>query len=107
MTRNSSTLSKTAESLPPSTTIGTIFLRSSPRTAEWHRASRARIQLMLPRRVLISPLWAMKRYGCASGHDGNVLVEKRWWTRASADSTSGSVTSGNMPSIWSAESMPL
>ncbi len=107
MTRNSSTLSKTAESQPPSITIGTIFLRSSPSSAERHSASRACIQLMLPRSVLISPLWAMKRYGCASGHDGKVLVEKRWCTRASAESTSGSTTSGNMPSIWSAESMPL
>ena len=44
---------------------------------------------MLPRSVLISPLWATKRYGCASGHDGNVLVEKRWCTSASADSTVG------------------
>ena len=40
-------------------------------------ASRARIQFWLPCTVLISPLWAMKRYGWASGHDGNVLVEKR------------------------------
>ena len=56
ITRNSSTLSKTAESLPPSTTIGTIFLRSSPSSAEWQSGSRARIQLILPRRVLISPL---------------------------------------------------
>ena len=37
---------------------------------------------MLPRSVLISPLWATTRYGCASGHDGNVLVLKRWWTSA-------------------------
>src|SRR2546428_372478 len=34
ITRNSSTLSKMAESLPPSMTMGTIFLRSSPRSAE-------------------------------------------------------------------------
>ena len=30
-------------------------------------ASRVRIQLRLPCTVLISPLWAMKRYGWASG----------------------------------------
>ena len=40
---------------------------------------------MLPRSVLISPLCATKRYGCASGHDGNVLVLNRWCTSASAD----------------------
>lgn len=42
-------------------------------------ASRARIQLMLPRRVLISPLCPSERNGCASGHLGIVLVEKRRW----------------------------
>ena len=47
-------------------------------------ASRARIQFSLPITVLISPLWAMKRYGWASGHDGKVFVEKRLCTRASA-----------------------
>ena len=46
--------------------------------------SRARIQLTLPRSVLISPLWAMSRYGCASSQLGNVLVEKRECTSASA-----------------------
>ena len=86
--------------------MGRIFFRSG-KSSDSHRASRARIQLMLPRSVLISPLCAMYRYGWASGHEGNVLVEKRWWTRASADSTAGSVTSGYMVSIWSAESMPL
>ena len=40
-------------------------------------ASRARIQFWLPCTVLISPLWATNRYGWASGHDGNVLVENR------------------------------
>ncbi|MNU04641.1 hypothetical protein D3C72_2491380 [compost metagenome] len=44
---------------------------------------RARIQLRLPLTVLISPLWAMVRKGCAKGHEGNVLVEKREWTMAS------------------------
>ena len=53
------------------------------------RPSRARIQLMLPRSVLISPLCAMKRYGCASGQDGNVFVLKRWCTSASAESHVG------------------
>ncbi len=46
--------------------------------------SRARIQLRLPRTVLISPLWAISRNGWASGHEGNVLVEKRLCTSASS-----------------------
>ena len=46
---------------------------------------RARIQLTLPRSVLISPLWQTSRNGCARSHVGNVLVEKRWCTIASAD----------------------
>ncbi len=45
-------------------------------------AWRAAIQLTLPRSVLISPLWATMRYGCASFHDGKVLVEKRADARA-------------------------
>ena len=48
-------------------------------------ASRARIQLRLPRTVLISPLCATYRYGWASGHDGNVLVENLECTSASVD----------------------
>src|SRR5438477_7889524 len=44
---------------------------------------RSRIQLMLPRRVLISPLCATYRYGWASGHDGKVFVLNRWWTSGS------------------------
>ena len=47
-------------------------------------ASRARIRLRLPRTVLISPLCAMYRNGCASGHAGNVLVENRECTMATA-----------------------
>ena len=58
MTRNSSTLSKVAVSLPPSRMIGRIFSRSSPSTSDCSSASRAFIQLMLPRSVLISPLCA-------------------------------------------------
>src|SRR4051812_50042119 len=46
--------------------------------------SRARIQLRLPLTVLISPLWAIIRNGCASGHDGKVFVENRECTIASS-----------------------
>ncbi len=49
-------------------------------------ASRARMRLRLPRTVLISPLCATNRNGCASGHDGNVLVENRLCTSAMRDS---------------------
>ena len=59
MTRNSSTLSNVAVSLPPSRMTGRIFFRSSPSTSDWSSPSRARIQLMLPVSVLISPLCAM------------------------------------------------
>jgi hypothetical protein len=45
--------------------IGRIFLMSSPNSGDGELALRACIQLMLPRSVLISPLWAMKRYGWA------------------------------------------
>ena len=57
-------------------------------------ASRAFIQLMLPRSVLISPLWASVRNGWANGHEGMVLVEKRLCTKARADSNESSPRSG-------------
>jgi hypothetical protein len=59
MTRNSSTLSKVAESERASRVTGRTLARSAPSRSDWQRASRARIQLMFPRSVLISPLWAM------------------------------------------------
>ena len=77
ITRNSSTLSNVAVSLPPSRIIGRIFARSAASSGDWSSPSRARIQLMFPRSVLISPLCAMYRYGWASGHDGKVLVLNR------------------------------
>ena len=64
--------------------IGNARSRLSPQTSERNIPSRARIQLRLPITVLISPLWAIRRYGWASGHDGKVLVEKRECTRARA-----------------------
>ena len=56
---------------------------SSPNSGEASCSSRARIQLRLPRSVLISPLWASIRYGWASSQLGKVFVEKREWTSAS------------------------
>jgi hypothetical protein len=73
---------------------GRILARSSPKRAEAKRLSRACIQLMLPRRVLISPLWQTYRYGCARAQFGNVFVLKREWTMARADSTRLSTMSG-------------
>ncbi len=55
----SSTLSNMAESLPASSMMGRILRMSSPNSSEANMLSRACIQLMLPRSVLISPLWAM------------------------------------------------
>ncbi|CFW31542.1 Uncharacterised protein [Bordetella pertussis] len=73
--------------------MGYSFFRSSPSTADCIMPSRARSQLKLPLTVLISPLWAIMRYGWASGQAGNVLVEKRWCTSASADTVRGSARS--------------
>ena len=93
-TSSSSTLSKVAESLPPGRTIGRTFWRSSPKSSDASWDSRARIQLMLPRSVLISPLWAIIRYGWASSQLGNVFVENRECTSASAVFVRGSCRSG-------------
>ena len=43
------------------------------------------IQFLLPRRVLISPLCAVQRFGCALAHEGKVLVEKRECTTQTCD----------------------
>ena len=48
------------------------------------RGARAIIQLRLPCTVLISPLWARKRNGCAIAQVGSVLVLYRWWNNAIA-----------------------
>ena len=73
---SSSTLSKVAESEPPGRTTGRIFSRSSPKSSEASCDSRARIQLTLPISVLISPLWAIIRYGWASSQLGKVFVRE-------------------------------
>ncbi len=93
--RNSTTLSRMPESELPSWMMGFIFwISSSVKSDEEMMASRDLIQLMLPRSVLISPLWARVRNGWASGQVGSTLVEKRLWMRASADSNDSSVRSG-------------
>ena len=81
---SSSTWSKDAESEASGVQIGESRLRSPGILALASMASRACIRLRLPRTVLISPLCATKRNGCANGQDGNVLVEKRLCTIAIA-----------------------
>jgi hypothetical protein len=56
--KSSRALSKEAESLWPGWMMGESFFMSSPKRRDSSRLSRARIQLMLPLSVLISPLWA-------------------------------------------------
>ena len=87
-------MSNMAESEPSVSTTVRTFLRSSPKSFDAIWLWRACIQLMLPRRVLISPLWEMNRYGWARDQLGKVLVEKRECTMAMADAISGSDRSG-------------
>ncbi|GAA1801687.1 hypothetical protein GCM10009713_09180 [Brevibacterium celere] len=99
-TMSSRTALKDAESEAPGGTIGKrrSRLESVSGTGEASRsearcASRARIQLRLPRTVLISPLWAIVPNGWASCHDGNVFVENREWTSAMREVTRSSLSS--------------
>jgi hypothetical protein len=48
---------------------------SSPQSGEASMGCRIVMALRLPQRVLISPLCASSRNGCASGQLGSVLVE--------------------------------
>ncbi len=73
---------------------GMTFLMSLPNSADLKFACAAFIQLTLPRSVLISPLCAMKRFGCARSQLGNVFVEKRECTSASAVTMLSSRRSG-------------
>ncbi len=105
---SSRTSSKEAESEASGVQTGKI--RSScacPKREEASWDSRAFIQLRLPLTVLISPLWATKRYGWASGQLGKVLVEKREWTSATAEPKRRSERSGKNGSSCPVVSMPL
>ena len=73
MTRNSKTLSSEAESLMPGCTMGESSL-ISPSASHASTDSRACIQPRLPRMVLISPLCASRRKGCARLQVGKVFV---------------------------------
>jgi len=84
-TSSSSTASKAPLSLWPAGTMGSSCSSSpgdSRSSAHPIAPSRARIQLALPLRVLISPLCPSIRMGCARCHAGNVLVLKRLCTSA-------------------------
>ena len=74
-TITSNTASSAAESDAPSGITGLMSSECSPKAMEAMRISWLRIQLALPRMVLISPLCASMRNGWASHHWGKVLVE--------------------------------
>ena len=74
-TRASQTASSAALSELPGWMIGLTSSLCSPNAGATIRVSWLFIQLTLPRRVLISPLWASVRNGWASFQDGMVLVE--------------------------------
>ena len=74
---NSSMLSRLEESEPSVLTSGANVWRSGSK-GDSNLEVRARDQLRLPSIVLISPLCASMRNGCASGQRGKVFVEKRW-----------------------------
>ena len=103
---NSNTSSKLAESLMPGVQMGNARSRPGIRLL-CNIASRVRIQFLLPCTVLISPLCAIKRYGCASGHEGKVFVEKRLCTSANDDSMRSSHRSGKNSPNSGVVSMPL
>ena len=68
-------LSRLAESLPSRQMTSRSRSILGPHTGEASIGCRIVIALRLPQSVLISPLWASRRNGCASGQLGRVLVE--------------------------------
>ncbi|KFI84105.1 hypothetical protein BPULL_1871 [Bifidobacterium pullorum] len=98
--------SKVPESEYPGVAIGSSG-SNSPSSSELRRPSRACSQLRLPWMVLISPLWASRRKGWASGQLGNVLVEKRECTMATRAAIRSSLRSGKNPVSCMVVSMPL
>ena len=76
VTSSSSMLSIDDESEPVKFTTGAISSMLGI-ARERNLLMRATAQLRLPWMVLISPLCASMRNGCAIGHFGKVLVEKR------------------------------
>ena len=82
---SSRALSNWDESDPVSSSTGTSLAMSAPKCGLRNLDWRARIQFTLPRSVLISPLCADIRNGCARSQRGRTLVEKRACTSASVD----------------------
>ena len=74
-TSTSNTESSAAESELPGATIGLMSSASSPKCSLDIRISWLFSQFRLPFSVLISPLCASIRNGCASHQRGKVLVE--------------------------------
>ena len=74
-TRTSNTASRALESDAPFGMIGLMSSAVSPKAPETILISCDFIQFTLPFRVLISPLCASMRNGCASHHCGKVFVE--------------------------------
>ena len=72
---SSNTLSRVAVSEPPTWITGLMSSMNGSSAGSASRVSWLRIQLVLPDTVLISPLWASLRNGCASFQVGKVLVE--------------------------------
>ena len=104
---SSSTWSNDAESDASGVQIGDNRSRSPGILALASFASRACMRLRFPRTVLISPLCATKRNGCASGQDGNVLVENLLCTIAMALAHRSSRRSGKNCGNCIVVSMPL
>ena len=83
-----------AESEPSAFTTGNTRSMFPCSTEEESVSSRASILSTLPRMVLISPLCSRKRLGWALSQEGVVLVEKREWTMAMAETNSSDCRSG-------------
>ena len=108
MTKNSRVLSSMAESEPSAWITGSTLVKSSSEKAGVDMvSSRACILSALPRMVLISPLWTMKRLGWARSQLGLVLVEKRECTRAMAESKSSSCKSKKKVRSCPTRNIPL
>ena len=104
---SSRTWSKDAESEAVGVQIGDSRARSPGILLLASIASLACMRLRLPRTVLISPLCATNRKGCASGHDGKVFVENRLCTIAIALVHRSSRRSGKNCGSCIVVSMPL
>ena len=99
-------LSRLCESEPCIVTSGRMSFRSGS-SGEFITGPRASAQLRLASMVLISPLCARNRNGCARRHCGIVLVEKRWWNTATEASTRSSPRSGKNSTRCDGITMPL